>query len=187
MQDVPELERFEREREALRQDAEKRFADLTPPQLDWRPAPGVWSIGQVVEHLVTTNALYASKMEEAIREARARGRLGQEPYRPSLVGGWLVRTMTSPRRYPAPGVFRPSSGSGRDWKAEIERYRGLLDQLGRLLQETRGVSLNRAKVVSPVTRLMRMNLGDAFSLWLAHDRRHLGQMQRVREHPDFPN
>ena len=28
--------------------------------------------------------------------------------------------------------------------------------------------------------------GDAFDLWLSHDRRHLGQIRRVREHPSFP-
>jgi hypothetical protein len=48
------------------------------------------------------------------------------------------------------------------------------------------VDLNRIKVRSPITPLVRFNLGDALTLQVVHAQRHLAQARRVREHAEFP-
>jgi hypothetical protein len=65
----------------------------------------------------------------------------------------------------------------------LERY---LEQLRAIRREAAGLDLRRTRVVSPVTRLVRMNVGDALALLLTHERRHLGQIGRVRESAGFP-
>jgi len=40
--------------------------------------------------------------------------------------------------------------------------------------------------VSPGSRLLRMSLGDALALVLAHERRHLWQLRQLRADPAFP-
>jgi hypothetical protein len=187
MTESPELARHHDALREIRAESARLLQGLSPAQLDWRPRPKAWSIGQVASHLRATNELYAPAMRRAMSQARARRAMDQSPYRPTLFGGWLVRSMEAPRKVPSPKVFRPAPAAPSvDWSGEIELYRATQDELARLLDEARGLSLNRTRMSSPVSRIIRMNLGDAFALWLAHDRRHLGQIQRLREHPGFP-
>jgi hypothetical protein len=181
----PELERFRTELAEVRREGAELLDDLTPEQLGWKPAPTAWSAGQVAEHLRTSSALYVPGMTRAIETARARG-WAPDGYRPSLMGGWLIRSMSSPKRMPSPKVFRPTAGVHAEWAAEVAAYHAMTDRLGSLIDAAEGVSLTRARLSSPVTGLLRMNLGDAIALWLAHDRRHLGQIRRLREHAQFP-
>jgi len=39
---------------------------------------------------------------------------------------------------------------------------------------------------SPISRLIRLNLGDCFAILVAHARRHLGQIERIKTHAEFP-
>jgi hypothetical protein len=55
-----------------------------------------------------------------------------------------------------------------------------------LLQQSAGLDLRRIRVVSPVTRLLKLSLVGAFALTAAHDRRHLYQGWEVRKASGFP-
>jgi hypothetical protein len=39
---------------------------------------------------------------------------------------------------------------------------------------------------SPMASLLKLNLADGCVILLAHDRRHLWQAEKVRQHPSFP-
>jgi hypothetical protein len=47
-------------------------AGLSPAQLEFRPAPGVWSILDVVEHLTVANPIYWRQFHEAMRAPATR-------------------------------------------------------------------------------------------------------------------
>src|SRR5438552_12372548 len=47
---------------------------LTPGQLNWTPAPGVWSIGQCLEHLYLTNREYLEPISNSLMGAEYAGR-----------------------------------------------------------------------------------------------------------------
>ena len=46
--------------------------------------------------------------------------------------------------------------------------------------------LSKARVQSPASRWIRLDLGAGFALMAAHERRHLWQARRLTERPDFP-
>ena len=73
-----------------------------------------------------------------------------------------------------------------EWPLELERYRAGQDVMVGLVSDAAGVGLNRTRLASPVSPLLRINLGDAFSVCLAHGRRHMDQIRRLRSLPDFP-
>ena len=54
------------------------------------------------------------------------------------------------------------------------------------MESAKGIDLRRNKVTSPVSKLIRINLGDALLILVVHSQRHLQQIARVRAHPDFP-
>ena len=55
-----------------------------------------------------------------------------------------------------------------------------------LAAKCRGVDLNKVKIASPFTKLIRYNIGDAFMIVMLHNQRHILQAKRVMENPGFP-
>ena len=116
----PELARFGGELEGVRREAAELTGGLSDAQLAWRPAPGRWSAGEIVSHLRVLNTRYLESIDRSMADARARGRTGPDAYRPSWLGGWIVRLMEPPVKRPlkAPAVFRPAEDDGsRGWPA----------------------------------------------------------------------
>jgi len=184
----PDLARFGRELDAVHRDAAELLHGLSDAQLAWHPAAGGWSVGEVACHLRTVNSLYLGAIDLSISEARARGYTGFGGYKPGLLGGFMAKLLEPPvkRRFKSPAVFRPADDEGHDWRAEVGGYLATHQDVEERLHRAGGISLARARVVSPASRLVRVNLGDAFALILAHERRHLTQLRALRADPALP-
>ena len=167
---LPELDRIEpRTRVAVSGLPESKFREL-PPE-------GGWSIAQVFEHLCLANLSYLDgPLPAAIAKSRERGP-SEKPWRPSLIGGWLASSLAEgARSAPTPTIWRvhgePRPNVVDAFLRTVERIRaGILEADGHDL----GVGL-----ASPVSPLIRMNLGDAFRVLVVHGHRHLGQVERTR-------
>ena len=161
---------------------------LTEEQLNWKPDAQQWSVAQCLEHLAVTSKQFNGYFKQLIEGARLKWPTnGAIPYRPSLVGGWLIKQVVpeTTRKVPAPKVFKPSDSSS------IHDALGLFlkqqEEFVRFVRESEGVDYNRARLRSPVTPLMRYSLADAFVVTIVHGYRHLAQANRVKAMPNFPN
>lgn len=187
---APHLARWLEELRAIRCDAAALTQGLGEAQLGWRPGPGRWSIAEVVAHLNRAGRPYLDRIAHALAEARARGASGSDGWRPTFIGGLMARSQEPPPRirFRAPRIFRPDGDGARPpaGAPELATWRSLHQEMEERIREAAGVDLGRARVVSPVTRLVRMNAGDAFALLLSHERRHLWQIRGIRESAGFP-
>lgn len=169
--------------------AESLRATLSAAQLAWLPPGGGWSVAQVYEHLVLAHASYRETLHALLDRAAAAvapGATVMPPaaaWRPSLVGGWLARSLEKPGRLPAPGIYRPGPTPRAD---VLGAYLAALDTTGALLERSVGLEWQRLRLASPVSPLFRMNAGDAFTVMANHDTRHRAQVERVLRHPAFP-
>jgi hypothetical protein len=155
---------------------------LGPRALSWKPPSGGWSIGQVLEHLVLAAESYLGPMRQVIEGAQATP--GADPlWRPSLMGGVLARALRAPRKLPAPRAYAPAPTPRPD---VLEVFRAKLRDTAWLLDRARPLEWNRLRLGSPITPLIRLNLGDCFAISVAHAHRHLGQIERIRRDPGFP-
>jgi hypothetical protein len=162
-------------------DAVRRIQnELAYLQLGWRPPDGGWSIAQVFEHLIISDSLYYPQLREIVQT----GKRGSAEWKPTITGGFIVRALlpTSTRKTPAPQIFRPAEPRAN----VVEDYINVREELVRIMDSAKGIDLRRNKVTSPVSKLIRINLGDAFMILVVHTQRHLQQIARVRAHPDFP-
>lgn len=162
-------------------------AGLSAEQLDWASEPGRWSIAQCLEHLVVSWQCYHPVLTTAIRSARerAQGSAGASAYRPTWLGARFVASMrdtTGARRFRAPRIFQPAA---RPAPGAAERLLATQQELRACIEQAAGLELTRVKLRSPVTALVRLNLGEALELQVVHIARHLAQARRVREHPAF--
>jgi hypothetical protein len=182
----PELERLLYQVNVIKMDARGLAGNLTHEQFNWKPAPGMWSVGQCFDHLNAFNRRWLPILEEAIERGRARGLLDPGPYTYGFLSRWLLANMEPPakRKFRAPRRFEPSADCAVD--EVMAEFQSLHERLEELLRAADGLDLARIRVSSPVTRWIRYSLGMSFWLLAAHDRRHIYQAREVCKAPGFP-
>ena len=79
---------------------------------------------------------------------------------------------------PAPKIFRPA---GEAPPEALDRFLAAQDALLTALASADGIDLNRWKLRSPATALLRFRVGEALELMVMHNDRHLDQAERARE------
>ena len=165
---APRLGRLEPRARAL-------VSGLTPAQLRATPPGGGWSVSQVLEHLCLGNEAYLGPLEAAIARARRREGVAR-PHRPSFFGGLLARAVaeSSTRRLPTSPKMRPLIAR----EGVLEFFLATLARIGELAREADGADLCTG-MWSPIAPI-RLNVGDAFLVLVAHSERHLGQAERAR-------
>lgn len=157
-------------------------ASLEYLQLGWRPPEGGWSIAQVMEHLIITDESYLAVFDRILAAKPAHS--AEEQWEPSLIGGFLTRSLKpGTRKMTSPAVWRPAPEARAD---VVEEYIKVRQRLVEAMRQADGHDLRRTKLSSPAAKFIRMNLGDAFLTLVVHTQRHLQQIERIRAHADFP-
>jgi hypothetical protein len=150
---------------------------LSPDALARRPAHGGWSIAEVLEHLIVSTDSYLEAMRPLVQGIRGPRSSERTMWKPSLMGGLLVWSFRSPRKLPAPKLYQPaSSPRSRPLEEFVQRQ----EEVGQLLNEAGSLDWRAIRMRSPVTPLVRMNLGDAFTVLVSHTERHAGQIERLK-------
>jgi hypothetical protein len=183
---IPELQGYQRQVEAIKQEANDLMIDITAEQFNWRPGPDRWSIAECLEHLNVTARLYFPVINEVITEALMRGLKSQGPFRYGWFGNFFLRSAEPPAkiRVKAPRRFVPPPD--RPMSEVWPEFLIFQDRLIELISRANGVDLARIKVQIPATKLIKLSLGQSFGLVAAHERRHLWQARQVKIHPNFP-
>jgi hypothetical protein len=153
--------------------------------LERRPAPGRWSVLEVCEHLNVLGGHYLRHLRKAYGDPQARFvRAGT--HEPGRWGGLLTRAMR-PRedgriawRMRTLWLFEPR-------QAPVKRL-AALDDLLRLVEELQGVldlaarrGFEGPRIISTLGPVIRFKAADAFAFTIAHQGRHLLQIDRTLE------
>lgn len=172
------------ELDAADQRAKELVAGLTSEQLNWRPAPGVWSIGQCLQHLCMTNEFYVPAIAVS---------LAGKPASPvqeitlGWFGRWFIRNFIEPspqtRRARAPKMIDPGS---RVESSVVGRFLQSNQAVRELIRQSGDFDVNRIRFRNPFFPLLRFTVGTGFEIVPKHDRRHLLQAERVKQSPAFP-
>lgn len=155
---------------------------LSDEQLLGRPAPDRWSIAECIDHLCQTARVTAPKFDLAIDRGRQKQRLSDGPFRYGRIAVWLVdNAIDYPprRRFKASKVFVPLQPE-QDREMLVAEFAQWQDWLCDLLQRSNGIDLKRVKVISPVSSLVRISLGQYIRLIVGHQIRHLKQAADIR-------
>jgi hypothetical protein len=150
---------------------------LSPEALARRPAAGGWSIAEVLEHLIVSADSYLEAVRALVQPKSNPQSNENTMWKPSLMGGLLVWSFRSPRKLRAPKMYR--LGLSPRPRA-LEEFVMRQEDVGRLLTEAGAIDWRGVRMRSPVTPLVRMNLGDAFTVLVSHAERHAGQIERVK-------
>lgn len=152
------------------------LAGVGPEAMVRRPASGGWSVAEVLEHLIVSADSYLEPMR-ALIEGNAGGAVNPaSTWKPSLMGGMLAASLRGTRKLPAPKRYTPGPSPR---PRVLEEFFRRQEEAGRLITEAGGLDWRRVRMRSPVAPILRMNLGDAFTILVVHAERHAGQIERV--------
>lgn len=183
-----DLDRLQRELDAVERDADAIVAPLSDEQFNWAPRPGAWSIGQCVAHLNAINWKYMRCIEGAVEEARRAGHHRAGPIASTWMGRRFIASMEPPprMRMKSPGTARPPVDHRH--KAEVwPEFVRFHAHVRAAIVGMADVDLNRATFGNPFLKgLVRIRVGTALRVIAAHERRHVWQARRVREADAFP-
>ena len=162
------------------------FSSLSFEQLNWKPSPKAWSIGQCIDHLITFNNQYLGRFEKAIDKAKSEEIYGNGYFHFGWMGPLFVNRIGpySLSRVKTAPVFEPASSNVE--KSVFEEFQNNQLKYLTILDRARGVDLTKPKIFSPVSGIVYFRLGNALHIITSHEARHLNQVRRVMASPGFP-
>jgi uncharacterized damage-inducible protein DinB len=162
------------------------FPGITLQQLNWKPAPDSWSIGQCLDHLIISDCSYFPIFKK-ITEGNHKMTTWEKwnPFN-ALFGKILVNQLQEKvkNKLNAPKVFIPSS-SNIDGGIP-ERFQKHLDTLLEYITGFREVDLDKTHITSPASKYVTYSLRNAVTLLIQHEYRHINQAIRVKSNEEFP-
>jgi hypothetical protein len=163
------------------------FGRLSAGQLNWKPAPDQWSIGQCLDHLITSNRQYFPMLESIAQGTRKPSLMERIPGLPGFFGKLLLKSLdpSNQKKRKTPAVFQP--GTGQLSAAIVGDFVQHQQALTRLLKALGPVGDHEKLIVSsPVSGLITYSLQDAIRIIVVHEERHFMQAKRLLKANGFP-
>lgn len=93
---------------------------------------------------------------------------------------WIVDPQTT-MKFPAPGIIRPRTATDLDVANVLRQFVELQTLLRDLLDKAVYLDWNKQKIPSLFGNWLKLRLGDALLMLVAHTERHLQQAMRAKE------
>lgn len=163
------------------------FSSLSTEQLNWKPSPETWSIGQCLDHLLVSDMKYFPALQKIAEKTYKM--TFWEKWSPFsvLFGRMLVQQLQEKvkTKLKAPKLFRPDE-SNIDLGI-FERFQKHLDTLLEYINACRGLNIDKLRITSPVSKFITYSLRNAIKILIRHEYRHLNQAIKVKTDKDFPS
>jgi len=165
--------------DAVSEKVRTAFHGLDAERLNLRPGPGVWSVAQVLDHLIVINESYYPLVEKLRAGDLHLSWATRWTFYVQRMGSLLLRSVDPARRRkmktfpiwepsadPLPGDIVPT------FLAHQEAFKAFMRSCQDLMQEN-------AVIHSPANRLIVYSLADAFRILVTHEERHLAQALEI--------
>ncbi len=166
------------------QRAKALAAGLTPLQLNWKPSPAAWSVGQCLDHLRVANEVYIPPMTASLKDQRP---ATVPEIAPGWFGRWFIRNYIEPsentKRGTAPKKIAPVIQVEAD---VLDRFLTSNEAARELVRIAGAYDVNRIRFKNPFIPMLRFTVGTGLEIISRHERRHLLQAERVKQVTGFP-
>ena len=172
--------------EAIAVDTERVFGSLSPTQLNWKPSPERWSVGQCFDHLINSNRGYLPIFDSVIAGKKESSVWQKLPVLPGLWGKLLIKALdpASTRKIKSPKKFEPAQSDVNG--SIIHDFVAQQTTITEKMRATANLDPERIVITSPAVSVVAYSLMDAYRIIAVHERRHFQQAQRVIEESGFP-
>jgi hypothetical protein len=173
-----ELENLTSELRKISDDAQSKFGNLSPEQINWRPSAEGWSVGQCFEHLIKTNKLFYGELDKIAGGERKNSFWENWSPLTSFGGKFLIKSLKSDeRKFKAPTkAIIPPSEIDADIIEKFSKHQAeMIDKIKR----TENADWHKTVITSPFMKLMTYSFADGVEVVVEHEKRHFRQAERV--------
>src|SRR5690606_27520799 len=172
------LKRLNQKAEELLTKARQEYQNITDAELNFKPNAKKWSIAELFEHIINSNKDYLNSIDKGIKTGSLLN--GEDPnFRHTILGIWMINILgpDSKKSYPTPKLFRPVSGTHS--RSIIQDFINQHERITDYLKKAGDIKISQLRIVSPVSKLLRFNFGDAFGILIDHTERHFNEIDRL--------
>lgn len=146
--------------------------------LTWKENETSWSILECLEHLNLYGDFYLPQIEGSIKKSDIQPEL---EFKSGFLGNYFAESMLPKEKLNKMKTFKDKNPLNADLdKAVIQTFIDQQLQLLELLNQSRTVSLNKVKIPTSISALLKLKLGDTFQFFINHILRHLSQIERIQ-------
>ncbi|OIN61102.1 DinB family protein [Arsenicibacter rosenii] len=160
------------------------FRPLTHEQLSRKPAPDKWSMIECLQHLNLAERFYIRNIQHKVDQL---GLIQHQPADQPLESGWVGRALrwaVDPKtkmKLPAPSFIKPRQAQDLDVADVMQQFVDLQQTLHTLIDKGVYLDWNTTKLATLFGNSIRIRLGDALLMLVAHTERHINQALRAKE------
>ncbi|MFD1139736.1 DinB family protein [Larkinella insperata] len=182
MQKLETAQQLQERIRAVLATVEREFRPLSDEQLNWKPDTRQWSITQCLQHLNLAERFYIRNLQKKVDDL---GLIQTNPTDQALqagLAGRLLRYAVDPNttmKLPTVSFMKPRHDlNARDVMQQFIELQQLLHDL---LDKATYLDWNRERLMTLFGNWLKINLGDAFLMLVAHSERHINQALRVKQ------
>lgn len=151
--------------------------ELDIENLTWKRNSETWSILECLEHLNRYSEFYLPRIQFEIQHAVP----GQAvKIKSGLLGGYFVKSMIPKEKLNKMKTMKPMNPLNSKLSLQVlEKFLENQKSKIELLEKSKNYNLNRIKIVTSLSKLIKMNLGDTFQFLINHEIRHLKQIENI--------
>ena len=145
--------------------------------LTWKKNKTSWSILECLEHLNLYGEFYLPQMENSIANSNTRVDL---EFKSGFLGNYFAKSMLPKDKLNKMKTFKDKNPLNAILdKTVIDKFINQQIKLMELLNQAGNVSLNKIKIETSISSIIKLKLGDTFQFYINHIIRHLNQIDRI--------
>jgi hypothetical protein len=146
--------------------------------LTWKENETSWSILECLEHLNLYGDFYLPQLEKEIKNSTTTTDI---EFKSGMLGNYFAKSMLPKENLNKMKTFKDKNPLNADLdKTVIDKFINQQIKLLDLLNQSRNVSLNKVKIQTSISSLIKLRLGDTFQFFINHIIRHLEQIDRIQ-------
>lgn len=163
----------------ITEDFNQAFGHLTPSDLNWKPAPAIWSIAQNIDHLIVLNESYFPILAQLREGTYAIPFWARFDLIPGILGNLLLKSVQpgQKRKTKTLAQWKPTEHSNFD--QILEKFEEHQEKLKAEIDRSKELLEKKAVISSPGHMNIVYRLDKAFDIMVAHEKRHFEQAKDI--------
>lgn len=155
----------------------KALKNYNDAKLNWRPNKDAWSVLECIERLNRYGDFYLPAISTAMNNSE----LSPSPkYKAGWLGNYFANSMLPKERLNKMKTFKDKNPIYTQLdETVIDASIKQQEQLLALLQLAEQKNLNKIRIPTSISPLLKLKLGDTFRFFINHIIRHMQQIERI--------
>ncbi|MBP0904079.1 DinB family protein [Mariniflexile gromovii] len=152
--------------------------------LTWKDNEFSWNMLECLEHLNLYGDFYLPQIEKNIKKSNTKS---ETEFNKGFLGDFFSKSMLPKEKLIKMKAFKSKNPLNLDLgRNVIDVFVNQQIKLLELLNQSRNVSINKVKIQTSISSLIRLKLGDTFQFLVNHNIRHIKQIEGIYERCIIP-